>query len=405
MVERSEVAQAGCGQERAARSDGVPTLTGVPRVTRVVGSLLIMVTCLTVAANGGTRASAATQEPYDILSAAGDACVAAYSSVRALYSSYGGPLYQVQRASDGQSTDIGLLAAGGYANAAAQDSFCAGTVCTVTKIYDQSPQHNDLTIGVVGTAGSGDLGVRADSLPITAGGNKAYGLLFTAGTGYRRMVGSGVATNGQPESIYAVTKSWFGPAIMGLLVIAFGFLGSGGIRSMFGGRITNAVVQAGSRVSHPGPVPEAVPAQGTGLPAAHRPDLPAGAGADRRRRQGHAAGAVRPDRLFRDAVALRHPAHRRRGGDRAAASGRVGPGGRESRRSSNSVTGKFRPEGLQKLLQNNGITHGRVPARAGRQHRRRRLRRGDPRRLRDRRASTPRSRPRCCWRAATSPTS
>src|SRR5476649_2550140 len=50
----------------------------------------------------------------------------------------------------------------------------------------------------------------------------------------------------------AFAKSWFGPAIMGLLVIAFGFLGSGGIRSMFGGPISNAIVQAGSRVVTPG---------------------------------------------------------------------------------------------------------------------------------------------------------
>ncbi len=178
---------------------------GAPRVARVADSLLLLVMCLVlVSPNGGARASAATQGPCDILAAAGNACVAAYSSVRALYSSYGGPLYQVRRASDGQSMDIGLLAAGGYANAAAQDSFCAGAVCTVTRIYDQSSQHNDLTIAPVGHAGSGDVGVRADSLPITAGGYKAYGLLFTPGTGYRVMSGSGVATNGQPETIYGV---------------------------------------------------------------------------------------------------------------------------------------------------------------------------------------------------------
>jgi hypothetical protein len=178
--------------------------TAAPRVSRVAGSLLALMASVIVAASGGAPAHAITQEPCDILSSAGDPCVAAYSSVRALYSSYNGSLYRVQRASDGSSTDIGLLAAGGYANAAAQDSFCAGTVCTVTKIYDQSSQHNDLTIAVVGTAGSGDFGVRADSLPITAGGNRAYGLLFTAGTGYRKMTGTGVATNGQAESMYAV---------------------------------------------------------------------------------------------------------------------------------------------------------------------------------------------------------
>ena len=68
-------------------------------------------------------------------------CVA-YSTTRALYASYNGPLYQVQRSSDGSYLNIGLLSAGGDANAAPQASFCAGTTCTITKIYDQSSNHS-----------------------------------------------------------------------------------------------------------------------------------------------------------------------------------------------------------------------------------------------------------------------
>src|SRR6202035_2691858 len=34
--------------------------------------------------------------------------------------------------------------AGGYANAAAQDAFCANTYCWISTIYDQSPKHNNL---------------------------------------------------------------------------------------------------------------------------------------------------------------------------------------------------------------------------------------------------------------------
>ena len=76
--------------------------------------------------------------------------MAAHSTTRALYASYGGPLYQVQRLSDQQIKDIGVVSgsaadAGGYADAAAQDAFCANTTCLITKIYDQSPMHNDLT--------------------------------------------------------------------------------------------------------------------------------------------------------------------------------------------------------------------------------------------------------------------
>src|ERR1039457_1026369 len=91
--------------------------------------------------------------PCDVYAAASDPCVAAHSSTRAMYASYNGPLYQVLRQSDGKTLDIGVVEpvaspspdAGGYANAAAQDAFCANTYCWITTIYDQSPKHNHLT--------------------------------------------------------------------------------------------------------------------------------------------------------------------------------------------------------------------------------------------------------------------
>ena len=74
--------------------------------------------------------------------------MAAHSTTRALYASYNGPLYQVLRQSDGKTLDIGVVQpiaspvpdAGGYADAAAQDAFCANTYCWITTIYDQSAQ-------------------------------------------------------------------------------------------------------------------------------------------------------------------------------------------------------------------------------------------------------------------------
>src|SRR2546423_14729238 len=99
--------------------------------------LLMLIGAAALALAGVTTAStasAATSLPCDIYGAAGTPCVAAHSTTRALYGSYNGPLYQVQRASDSAKTNIGLLAAGGYANAAAQDSFCAGTTCLITEI-------------------------------------------------------------------------------------------------------------------------------------------------------------------------------------------------------------------------------------------------------------------------------
>jgi len=120
---------------------------------------------------------AAGSLPCDIYGAAGTPCVAAHSTTRALLSSYNGPLYQVTRASDGARADIGLLAPGGYANAAQQDVFCQNTTCRITKVYDQTSRHNDLTPGPAGTSGMGaDRGADAGEIAVTAGGHKVYGI-------------------------------------------------------------------------------------------------------------------------------------------------------------------------------------------------------------------------------------
>ncbi len=75
----------------------------------------------------------------------GTPCVAAHSTTRALYSAYDGRLYQVERASDGGTREPPVLSTGGYADAAAQDSFCAATSCLFTVVYDQPGQGNHLT--------------------------------------------------------------------------------------------------------------------------------------------------------------------------------------------------------------------------------------------------------------------
>src|SRR5262249_27819682 len=136
-------------------------------------------------------ASAQTRQtgPCDIYAAASKPCVAAHSTTRALYSGYNGPLYQVTRQSDGTTKDIGLLA-DGYADAAAQDAFCANQVCLITKPYDQSPMHNDLTQAPRGGFSGPGLGgfnnyPIADMAPITINGHKAYGVYIEPGMGLR----------------------------------------------------------------------------------------------------------------------------------------------------------------------------------------------------------------------------
>ena len=152
-------------------------------------------------------ASAATvQEPCDIYAAAGTPCVAAHSMTRALFASYNGPLYQVKRWSDNTTLNVGLLTAGGYANAAAQDSFCAGTSCTVTEIFDQTSEHNNLVIEGPGGNGGQDAGANAAALPITADGHEVYGLYVSAGVGYRDNATTGIATGSQPEGEYMITS-------------------------------------------------------------------------------------------------------------------------------------------------------------------------------------------------------
>jgi hypothetical protein len=154
-------------------------------------------------------AHAATTGPCDIYASGGTPCVAAHSTTRALFGSYNGALYQVRRSSDNTTRDVGVLSAGGFANAATQDSFCANTNCLITIIYDQSGRGNHLTQappgGFRGPAPGGfDNLADAKAAPITLSGNKAYGVFVAPGTGYRNNSATGTATGDQPEGMYAI---------------------------------------------------------------------------------------------------------------------------------------------------------------------------------------------------------
>jgi non-reducing end alpha-L-arabinofuranosidase len=157
------------------------------------------------------------QGPCDVYAAAGDPCVAAHSTTRALSASYNGPLYEVLRQSDGKTLKIGVVKpsatpvpdAGGYADAAAQDTFCAQTYCWITTVYDQSPKHNDLIQaprgGFSGPAlgGFNNLPI-ADAAPITVMGHKAYGVFIAPGMGLRQNNAKGTAVDDQAEGQYWV---------------------------------------------------------------------------------------------------------------------------------------------------------------------------------------------------------
>jgi len=146
--------------------------------------------------------------PCDIYEAYGTPCVAAHSTTRLLSSRYDGPLYQIQRESDGQTLDI-MPTAEGIADAGAQDRFSEGTLSFITIIYDQSGHGNHLFQAAPGTfkgpaRGQFNTLPIADMAPVTISGHKAYGAYIMPGMGFRNNNASFLAINDEAEGIYYV---------------------------------------------------------------------------------------------------------------------------------------------------------------------------------------------------------
>jgi hypothetical protein len=200
------------------RGTATPDGGRLRRRVRAGGAALAALAALSLALPlaASAQAPARPTGPCDIYAAAGTPCVAAHSTTRALYASYDGPLYQVKRQSDGALKDIGVVQPsgsdpGGYADAAAQDAFCANTVCWITTLYDQSPKHNDLTQAPRGAFSGPALGGMnnlpiADMAPITVGGHEAYGVFIEPGMGLRNDNPTGTAVDDQPEDTYWVVN-------------------------------------------------------------------------------------------------------------------------------------------------------------------------------------------------------
>jgi hypothetical protein len=109
--------------------------------------------------------------------------------------------------------DIAVVA-GGYADAASQDTFCAGSTCTISIIYDQSANGNHLKPSPPGGAkNSPDSPANATDLKTTLNGHEVYGVFIKMGVGYRAgctacgvTMAKGTATGDQPETEYMVTS-------------------------------------------------------------------------------------------------------------------------------------------------------------------------------------------------------
>jgi non-reducing end alpha-L-arabinofuranosidase len=158
--------------------------------------------------------------PCDIYKTAGTPCVAAYSTVRALSSTYTGPLYQVRRTSDKVTKDI-TQTTDGYADAAVQETFLGSNAGTISKLYDQSGKANDLTVAkkgsYTGTASQDDKESDAKGLKISINGHSVYAIYAKSTEGYRaKQEGytgypakitacAGMPTGNQPQGIYMLT--------------------------------------------------------------------------------------------------------------------------------------------------------------------------------------------------------
>ncbi len=211
---------------------------------------------------GGEATGGSTMTlPCDIAGDASTPCIAAYSMVRKLSSTYTGPLYQVRRGGPdpntgqgGETQDI-MATASGFGDADAQDAFCAGQTCTLAVLYDQSGQGNDLTVAPAGcyegTASEDDYESDVTRQPVSlVGGNRAYGLYMDKHEGYRDNTTTGVPTGSQDSTVYMVaagsglrpnagccccwnfgtasTNNCYGPTgMMAALYLGTGYWGSG----------------------------------------------------------------------------------------------------------------------------------------------------------------------------------
>lgn len=192
----SNAGAGGTGNVAGTAGTGGPGAGGAPSTSMCVGNPPPV-----------TDPNAPNKGPCDIYALDGGRCVAAHSTVRALYASYSGPLYQVKKV-DGMTMDITPLEPGGFANSAAQDTFCGADACTISIIYDQSGKGNHLTKAPPGgakmTPGNE---ANAKALPVTFSGHKVYGVKIVPGIGYRNNTPCGTATGDDAETEYMVVDA------------------------------------------------------------------------------------------------------------------------------------------------------------------------------------------------------
>jgi hypothetical protein len=168
---------------------------------------------------GGTSSTTTPptgERPCDIFVASGLKCATAHSSVRALYSAYSGKLYRLKRDSDKTYLDILTSEPGGVADSSKQDSFCTGTKCYITRIWDQSPNGNYIDaetqdaeeVSARPKEGNNDMQpVNAMQESLTVGGKKVYAVYMKQRNAYWHDGSkTGMPLGKEPQGIYMVTS-------------------------------------------------------------------------------------------------------------------------------------------------------------------------------------------------------
>jgi len=170
------------------------------------------------AETGGAETGGGPTElrPCDIYQEAGTPCVAAHSTVRALFGAYDGALYSVKK-SDGSTQDVPVLSPGGFADSSVQDSFCGGGSCTIFRVYDQTGNGNfveaetpDTVLGTGANAHPGHSGMTAADAtrdPLTVGGHPVYSLFTRPSQSYWNDGSqNGMPLGAAPQGVYMVTS-------------------------------------------------------------------------------------------------------------------------------------------------------------------------------------------------------
>ena len=189
---------------------------------RSVGWLLLPWLCAGCTANASTATANPPAAPCDLYAAGGTPCVAAHSMTRALYRKYDGPLYRLIQPRTNSSRDVGVSSAGGRADSAVHNAFCKDAVCTVERIYDQSPQGNHLAVErgpsfLSGPRGEQDraVGFTDSRSRVMLGKDLLYAAYFAGaggvakgekfvGQGYSNRTAVGTAVGDEAQTVYAV---------------------------------------------------------------------------------------------------------------------------------------------------------------------------------------------------------